>query len=126
MSSHSIALLLNVLEFMPHLQHGPRERIDVFDKVFAHRNFPLDGVSSADRGSCPGATMASAQALAVRYRPRLRRNVQDSLGFVLSHQSTLINKSNLTPFKRRTPNAERFALCQFLCIFALPLRRPRF
>jgi hypothetical protein len=50
LASHSIALLLNVLEFMPHLQHTPRERIDVFDKVFAHSNFSLYVASSADRG----------------------------------------------------------------------------
>ena len=41
MSSHSIALLLNVLQFMPHLQYTSRERIDVLNKIFADRNFLL-------------------------------------------------------------------------------------
>jgi len=40
-----------VLQLMPDLQHPPRERIDVFDKVFAYGNFPLYVISSTDRGS---------------------------------------------------------------------------
>jgi hypothetical protein len=49
-SSHSVALLLNMLEFVPDLQHTPRERIDVFDKVFTHSYFSLYAASSTDRG----------------------------------------------------------------------------
>jgi hypothetical protein len=49
-SSHPIALLLNVLKFMRHFQDAPSERIDVFE-VFAYRNFPLNVAYNADRSS---------------------------------------------------------------------------